>query len=61
VKLPGKVVGWFYFKYIGLKHKKIIMSILALETISLETVRKALNFVIRQDLILAENLPANTH
>ena len=51
VVLPDKVIGWFYLRRAGLKQdqRQVVMSTLSVEKISLETVRKALNFVIGQD------------
>ena len=51
VTLPDKVIGWFYLRRAGLKQdqRQMVMSTLSVEKISLETVRKALNFVIGQD------------
>ena len=53
VTLPDKVVGWFFLRRAGLRQdqRQMIMSTLAAEKISLETVRKAVNFVIGQDAI----------
>ena len=50
VVLPDKVIGWFYLRRAGLKQdqRQMVMSTLSVEKISLETVRKALNFVIGQ-------------
>ena len=52
-----KVVGWFYLRRAGLKQdqRQMVMSTLSAEKLSLETVRKALNFVIGQD-----NMPDNS-
>lgn len=49
--LPDKVIGWFYLRRAGLKQdqRQMVMSTLSVEKISLETVRKALNFVIGPD------------
>ena len=57
VKLLNKVVGWFYLRRAGLKQdqRQMVMSTLSAEKLSLETVRKALNFVIGQD-----NMPDNS-
>ncbi len=51
VTLPDKVIGWFYLRRAGLKQdqRQMVTSTLSVEKISLETVRKALNFVIGQD------------
>ena len=51
VVLPDKVIGWFYLRRAGLKQdqRQMVMSTLSVEKISLETVRKVLNFVIGQD------------
>ena len=53
VTLPDKVVGWFFLRRAGLRQDQLqmIMSTLAAEKISLDTVRKAVNFVIGQDAI----------
>ena len=53
VTLPDKVVGWFFLRRAGLRQdqRQMIMSTLAAEKISLDTVRKAVNFVIGQDAI----------
>lgn len=54
VKLPDKVTGWFWMvlpRRAGLKQdqRQMVMTTLSAETMNLETVRKALNFVIGQD------------
>ena len=53
VKLPDKVVGWFYLRRAGLSQsqRQLIMSNLGTSQLSLETVRKAVNFVIGQDTV----------
>ena len=53
VTLPDKVVGWFFLRRAGLRQdqRQMIMSTLAAEKISLDTVRKAVNFVIGQDAV----------
>eukprot|EP00435_Cladocopium_sp_Y103_P051565 s554_g16.t1 len=51
VSLPDKVIGWFYLRRAGLKmdQRQMVMSTLSVEKLNLDTVRKALNFVIGQD------------
>ena len=51
VTLPDKVVGWYFMRRAGLtqQQRQLIMSALGTETLSLDTVRKAMNFVIGQD------------
>ena len=51
VKLPDKVIGWFYLRRAGLKQdqRQMVMTTLSVEKLNLETVRKGLNFVIGQD------------
>ena len=51
VTLPDKVVGWFYLRRAGLtqSQRQMIMSTLTTERLSLESVRKGVNFVIGQD------------
>ena len=51
VTLPDKVVGWYFMRRAGLtqQQRQLIMSSIGSETLSLDTVRKAMNFVIGQD------------
>ena len=51
VTLPDKVVGWFYLRRAGLtqSQRQMIMTTLTAERLSLESVRKGVNFVIGQD------------
>lgn len=51
VKLPDKVIGWFYLRRAGLKQdqRQMVMTTLSVDKLNLESVRKALNFVIGQD------------
>ena len=51
VTLPDKVVGWFYLRRAGLtqSQRQMIMTTLTTEQLSLESVRKGVNFVIGQD------------
>ena len=51
VQLPDKVVGWYFLRRAGLSNqqRQMIMSTVQTATLSLETVRKAVNFVIGQD------------
>ena len=53
VTLPDKVVGWYFMRRAGLSQaqRQLIMSSIGAETLSLETVRKAMNFVIGQDSV----------
>ena len=53
VSLPDKVVGWFFLRRAGLRQdqRQMVMSTLTTEKLSLDTVRKALNFVIGQDSV----------
>ena len=53
VTLPEKVVGWYYLRRAGLSQaqRQLIMSSIGSETLSLETVRKSMNFVIGQDSV----------
>ena len=51
VVLPDKVVGWYFLRKANLTNaqKQMIMSTITAATLSLETVRRAVNFVIGQD------------
>ena len=51
VALPEKVIGWYYLRRAGLSQsqRQLIMSTIQTTTLSLDTVRKAVNFVIGQD------------
>ena len=51
VNLPDKVIGWYFMRRAGLtqSQRQMIMSSIGTETLSLDTVRKAMNFVIGQD------------
>ena len=51
VKLPDKVIGWWYLRRAGLKQdqRQMVMTTLSVDKLNLESVRKALNFVIGQD------------
>ena len=51
VQLPDKVVGWFYLRRAGLsqQQRQMIMTTVQTSALSLDTVRKAVNFVIGQD------------
>ena len=48
VTLPDKVIGWWYLRKAGLtqSQRQLIMSHLGTDAISLQTMRKGLNFVI---------------
>lgn len=45
VKLPDKVIGWFYLRRAGLKQdqRQMVMKTLSVEKLNLETVRMGLN------------------
>ena len=51
VQLPEKVIGWYYLRRAGLtqRQRQLIMSTITTSTLSLDSVRKAVNFVIGQD------------
>lgn len=51
VQLPDKVIGWYYLHRAGLtqQQRQLIMSTITTSTLSLDAVRKAVNFVIGQD------------
>ena len=51
VQLPEKVIGWYYLRRAGLsqQQRQLIMSTITTSTLSLDSVRKAVNFVIGQD------------
>ena len=51
VQLPDKVIGWYFLRRAGLSQnqRQMIMSTITTATLSLDTVRKAVNFVIGQD------------
>ena len=51
MKLPDKVIGWFYLRRAGLKQdqRQMVMKTLSVEKLNLETVRMGLNFVSGQD------------
>ena len=53
VQLPDKVVGWWYLRRAGLskEQRQMIMTTMDGEKLSLETVRKGVNFVIGQDTV----------
>ena len=63
VNLPDKVVGWYFMRRAGLSQaqRQLIMSALGTGTLSLETVRKAMNFVIGQDSIPEEATTSRAH
>ena len=48
---PEKVIGWYYLRRAGLsqQQRQLIMSTITTSTLSLDSVRKAVNFVIGQD------------
>ena len=51
VALPEKVIGWYYLRRAGLsqQQRQLIMSTITTSTLSLDSVRKAVKFVIGQD------------
>ena len=51
VQLPKKVIGWYYLRRAGLsqQQRQLIMSTITTSTLSLDSVRKAVNFVVGQD------------
>ena len=53
VALPDKVIGWFFLRRAGLRReqRQMVMSTLSTEKLALDSVRKALNFVIGQDAV----------
>ena len=60
VTLPEKVIGWLYLRRSGLRleQRQLVMSTLQTENLSLDTVRKSLNFVIGQDSMPSEVGPS---
>ena len=53
VNLPDKVVGWYFMRRAGLSQsqRQMVMTSIGTETLSLESVRKVMNFVIGQDSV----------
>eukprot|EP00913_Durusdinium_trenchii_P030874 g28916.t1 len=53
VDLPDKVVGWYYLRRAGLSQnqRQMVLSSIGTETLSLENVRRVMNFVIGQDSV----------
>ena len=53
VTLPDKVVGWYFMRRAGLSvsQRQMVMSSIGTETLSLENVRKVMNFVLGQDSV----------
>ena len=51
VKLPDKVIGWYFLRRAGLRQeqRQMVMTTLTVDKMNLDNVRKALNFVIGQD------------
>eukprot|EP00435_Cladocopium_sp_Y103_P055618 s618_g18.t1 len=62
VKLPDKVIGWFYLRRAGLRQdqRQMVMTGLTVDKMSLSDVRKALNFVIGQDNMPEQGTPSPT-
>ena len=53
VTLPDKVVGWYFMRRAGLSvsQRQMVMSTIGTETLSLENVRKVMNFVLGQNSV----------
>ena len=61
VQLPDKVIGWWYLRRAGIskEQRQMIMSHLGSSQISLETMRRGMNFIIGQDTV--PDTHAKTH
>ena len=62
VQLPDKVIGWWYLRRAGIskEQRQMIMSHLGTSQISLDNMRRGMNFIIGQDTVPDKNAKHNT-